>query len=272
MTTSSDGYLVATVDPTYAGVLLAVNFTGAAGIAAGDTVTVTQAATDPNSGVAQAVNVRGLDRLNAPGGVVAGYDAEAPTGAVCTYTATAYNAAGTVIVSSTTATAEVSAPATQVWLKALATPSLSQLVTVQTYPDWAYGINQGTFQVIGREDQVIKSDVRQSGTGTLSVKVTTAAALTALMTLLKSPGPYLMQAPGFGDPDQYVQAGAIQPGRLVHAAGEPLRMVSVPLTVTGRPATAGSSVAIPGHTYADSLVRWPLYSSRTGTYLSRATS
>lgn len=271
--TSSDGFLTVTAQPTYASVLVAVNFTGASGISAGNTILVTRTATDSN-GVTSTQRVRGLDRLRAPGGVSAGWDAEAPLGVALTYQATAYNAAGTVIVTSTTATLTspaIAAPTGQVWLKHLTSPILSQLVGC-VYPDWMYGIAQGVFTVIGRSDPIVKSDVRQLPSGTMTVKVSSAATLTALLALLNADGPYLMQAPAFGDSDQYVSVGAITAQRFIFQPGAANRMIPIPLTVVARPATTGSRVAVPGHTYADSLTRWPLYSNRSSTYLTRITT
>jgi hypothetical protein len=72
--------------------------------------------------------------------------------------------------------------------------------------------------------------------------------------------------------DQYVTIGAAALTRPIRISQDPSRVWSLPLQCVARPSTAGSKVAIPGHTYADSAVRWPTYSARTGTYLDRITT
>ena len=267
MTVSSDGYLTAVVHSDTASVLLIVNFTGATGISAAHRVTVTRTTSaDPAP-----VTVRGLDAARAPGGITPGFDHEAPGGQVCTYVASCTNVAGTVIVTSSLATATVDLPfvAAQCWLKSLATPALSMLVSVMGWPAWAAPIGQSTSWVIGRENPVVRSDVRGGEAGALVVKLRTSSDVAAMLALTVSSGPYLLQAQGFAEPDRYVSIAATGRSRLSLRADDVVQPFSLPLQVVDRPATPGARVAIPGHTLADSARRWPTLADRAGTLLDR---
>jgi len=263
---ASTSSLIDTGAATTAGAVPAVNTTRpyAGGVF---TVTVTESLTGRR--------VRGLSRAMAPGGIAVGVDHEAPFGVAQSYVATAYNAAGTLLGTSTAAAVTVPVPAVSptlgapVWLKSLTTPSMSVQVTLMAAPDWTAPIAEGVLRVIGRADPIVVQDVRQYETGSIDVLTQTAAAETALKALLSSPGPYLVQIPGLGTDDRYVTVSSIARKRTVPLVGDPYRTWSLPLTQVARPSVVGSRVSVPGHTYADSIKALPTYASRTGTYSSR---
>jgi hypothetical protein len=147
---------------------------------------------------------------------------------------------------------------------------MSTVVTTQTIPDWSSDIPQGVIWVQNRPDPIVVSEVRRFETGQLEVLTQTAAGETALKALLASPGPYLLQQPTFGTPDRYVTVGRVDRKRSINKASDLFRVWVLPLTQVARPPVAGWSVSIPGKTYADSTAAYPLYSNRTGTYLSRS--
>jgi len=216
--------------------------------------------------------VRGLSRAMAPGGMAVGVDHEAPFGVAQSYVATAYNAAGSLLANPpAAATITVANPVFgfATWIKSLTTPSLSVNVSTVIIPDWTAPIPEGVLRVIGRADPIVVQDVRQYESGTIEVLTQSPAAEAALTALLASPGPYMLQTPGFGTGDRYVTVGSVGRKRPVNKATETWRTWSLPLTQVARPSVAGSRVSVPGHTYADSSAAWPTYASRTGTYLSR---
>lgn len=271
MSTSSDGVVTATVDSTTASILLAVNFTVAGSpVASGSQSSITAiTVTEYNSGRV----VRGLLTTSAPGGLVAGIDHEATFDMGLAYGAVAYDASGAVLGTSSQATTTLPLPdgGPGMWLKSLATPSMSVSPVPAAAPQWDHDTAQGVIWVVGRPDPIVVQDVRRLPSTTLTVYTQTTADEAALGALLATQGPYLAQFPGLGSADCYVTVGKYsQVG--VATSADPLRIWSLPLQQVVAPPLPGWSVAIPGHTYADSTARWPLYSNRTGSYLSRATT
>jgi hypothetical protein len=257
MTTSSDGYLTATADPATASVLLSVNFAAATGY---NFVTIKRA---------DGTIVRGADGALVPGGSTTKLiDHEAPRGPAVVYTASVSNGLGTI--TSTTATATLTATPYTARLKSLRTPALSCIISVHHYPDWDRPIDGATLPILGARYPTASQGTRQGRHGTMTVNTRSPAAKAALDALLDSDGPYLLQpSPESGEPDVYVTVGQVTEARPYDVSGQPRRIYSMPLTVVARPSTPGSTVAYPGHTYADSTVAWPLYSGRTGTYGAR---
>lgn len=269
MTVSSDGVVTATVDTATASVLLTVDFTVTGSpihATAGNVYTIT--VTEQTSGH----GVRGLASANAPGGVAVGIDHEATSGVALSYVATAYDVSGALMGTSTTAGITIPLPTSghATWIKSLTTPTSSVNLRVKTLPAWSGDIAQGVLQVIGNPYPVVVSDVRQAEAATIEVWTTTATATAALKALLNTPGPYLLQMPGYGEADTFVTVGKYERPRATNVAAHTYYAWTLPLTSVQRPDPVGWQVSVPGHTYADSQVRWPLYSNRTGTYASRA--
>ncbi len=269
MPASSDGVVTVTILPDLTTVRVAVDFT-----TAGSPLTALAASRVFTVTVSESLTgrvVRGLSRAMAPGAVAGGADHEAPFGVAQSYVATAYDVAGVLLASSAAAAITVANPVFgfATWIKSLTTPSLSVNVKTVIIPDWTAPIPEGVLRVIGRADPIVVQDIRQYETGTLEVLTQSPGAEAALTALLASPGPYLLQMPGFGTADRCVTVGSVVRKRPVNKATETWRTWSLPLTQVARPSVVGSRVSVPGHTYADSSAAWPLYSSRTGTYSSR---
>jgi hypothetical protein len=213
--------------------------------------------------------VRGLYVASAPGGVASGIDHEAPLGVAVVYNAIALNSVGSIVLSSTTATATISG-ITAGWLKSLTFPSLSVAFTTQTAPDWDFDSTQSVNTVVGRSDLVAVDDVRQYPSGSLTVVTTTTAQQAALQTLLSSPGPYLVQwATGANEPDRFVNVGKVTVTRPTKQVTSPDRYFTLPIAAVARPTAQYSRASRPGHSYANSGATWALYSNRTSTYGSR---
>lgn len=269
MATSSDGVVTATVDSVTASIRLTVDFTASgssiSGTAASSVYAVT--VTEQTSGR----TVRGLTSAAAPGGAQDGIDHEATFDFGLSYVATAYGATGNVLATSAPASITLpSAPGPGSWLKSLTTPAASVNLYTKTLPAWAADIAQGVIQVVGRPDPIVVSDVRQYETATVELWTRTGTETAALKGLLATPGPYLLQMPQFGEADVYVTVGKYQRPRPNNVGAGTYFAWSLPLQQVARPNPLGWRVAIPGKTYADSAVNLPLYSNRTGTYLSRS--
>lgn len=213
--------------------------------------------------------VRGADMVLAPNGVHSKLiDHEAPLGVAVVYTATFSN--GIASVTSTTATATITGQTAVTWLKSLRYPALSVVIDVASAPDWSSDIALTVLYPISSGYPSASYGVRQAKTGTLSVNTYTRAELDELEALAASDGPYLIQfASNSEEPPRFAAIGNIQVNWDVDVATTKERTVVLGLTEVARPATAGTRVAYPGHTYGDSTATWPLYSNRTGTYASR---
>lgn len=270
MAVSSDGVVTATVDATTASIKLAINF-----LASGSPITSTAATTVYAVTVTEQASgrqVRGIS--SAPGGVINGIDHEALFATSLSYVAKAYGVSGNLLATSTAAAVTLATPTTgDAWLKSLSTPSasLSLDAIAANELEWSRDISESRIQVIGRPDPIVIQDVRRYGTATISFITESAAKAAALDALLTLPGPFLLQMPRVGEPDRYVTVGPsssrlLNPYDLTH----PTRVWPLPLTQVTRPPVIGWSVTIPGKTYADSTAAFPLYSNRTGTYLSRS--
>lgn len=269
---STDGVVTSLLMPQYAAIRLVVDFTVAGSPIHTTAATTVYAVTvtEQNTGYV----VRGLSSASAPGGAAVGWDGEAPFGVALSYVAQAFDASGNLLATSATAVTNVQPPASGVatWIKSLTTPSLSVIVETSQIPAWDADIAQGVIRPIGATYPIVVSDVRQAEVATLTVLTREPSDRDALLALLATPGPYLLQQPGFDTADRFVTVGKVSRKRSTNLASETFREWTLPLTAVARPDPGGWSVAIPGHTYADSAVSMPLYSNRTGTYLQRATS
>lgn len=215
--------------------------------------------------------VRGADNAVAPGGIGKGYDHEAPPGTAIVYTA--YLSNGVVTVASTTATATITGQATVTWLKSLRTPGLSVMLDIASPPDWSSAVPAAALYPLAGKYPLVQGVQRRAKTGAMAVNTTDRAGLNALELLLETDGvgPFLLQfASNSGEPDRYVSVLDVLVAWDVPLATTQDRTVSFPLIEVARPPTIGSTVTIPGKSYADSGAVLPLYSNRTGSYGSRS--
>lgn len=209
--------------------------------------------------------IRGLDNVSAPGGRhTKGYDNEAPRGVAITYQATISN--GLASITSTTASVTVTSDG-NAWLSHLTKPALSMPVTVRELPTWENGVEESVSSELGGYWYLVTQGSRNADTGTLEVMTRSSTERAALTALLLAGGPFLLQCPATWDePDRYFTVGAVPRRRLVRTGADLYRVFELPLTEVARPSTTGSSVAYPGHTYADSAAATALYSGVSGTY------
>jgi hypothetical protein len=212
--------------------------------------------------------VAGLDGATAPGGMAKGYDNEAPRGVTVTYTATITN--GIRTVSSTSAAAVIAANNLS-WLKSRRFPALDVSLDLQGPPTWASPSNTVLSFPLNGVYPLAQAGPRRAPTSTMTLNIVDRATLNALEALISSgEAAYLLQLDiNSGEPDRWVAITTYSVAPVVNLATSVDRTVTLGLAVVNRPPTAGSAVAMPGKTYADSAVAFPLYSNRTGTYGSR---
>jgi len=177
--------LTATIEPDVKNVRL--DYTAPAGTA---TVTITR--TGP-SGTPAAV--RGwVDEPAVPGAVIA-RDFEAPLGVPIVYTATAENAAGSVI---DTATATITVPAagcSDTWLNDLARAANSMVVAIESLPDLDHLVPASVHEIITRRAPIVTSDIAHTPAFELSVLTESLDDRDQCRAILGNGVPVLLRTP-----------------------------------------------------------------------------
>jgi len=235
--------------------------------------------------------VRGSDPAYAPGGIAVGFDHEAPLGvAVSWYAVILSGDRAGERVGPVTLTQAFPDSRTKVgnwhavWLKSCEDSSLSRLVWLEVAADRSAPRHQGSLQVIGRQNTVlIDGGVGGEQGSSWSIITETMAEVTALRDLLTS-GTLLLQFPPIFDRrDIYLAPTGDLTWQLASEAAIPdwshsitgedvigdLHTWPFEWVEQDRPATADTTVGIPGHTYDDSTRAMPTYDDRAGTYLDR---
>lgn len=253
---SPDGWLRATVDEDWAGVVLAYDATaGTPAPSAGDIrqVLITrQSGGDP-------LPVRSADPAWAIGGVGTAYDHEAPLGIPVAYRATPIYTDGTEgPVSSLALTVPAPNPGPlDVWIKSVDEPGLSAQVTVTSWPELTWGARLDTAAVLGSPFPVAAQDVYAAATSEIAIDAE-GTQIEVLERLLATPGVRLIQTrPDYHRPDQYVLFGDVQ--QVMGSIPIQPRTYHAALTQVARPATAGQPMRIPGWS-------WDTVAERFGTF------
>ncbi|HET9382266.1 MAG TPA: hypothetical protein VFP69_15745 [Streptomyces sp.] len=270
--TSPDGWLTAVVDAQWAGVYLAVDYTGGTAPLADAAQVRKVALVRQDPGAPAPVAVRSGDLAWAVEGVGQAYDHEAPLGVAVAYTATPQYADGTWGPSSSLGLA-VPAPAPaetkDLWLKSIEEPSLSMRVM--------YGPDQGTTSEARQETAA------RTGTPYTAVAYDTAAApaeavqvdvlaadIAQFRRLIRS-GVLLAQVrPGYQKPDRFFVPGIVTEkatGRLGSTGGYTVTFDIVPME---RPATAGQPMMAPAWSYDTLAALFGTYDGVAASYASYA--
>jgi hypothetical protein len=213
--------LTATLEPEVKDVRL--DYTAPAGAA-----TVTFSRAGP-SGVA--ASVRGWqDTPVTPGGVIA-RDFEAPIGVPLTYTATAENAAGTVIDTQTATITIPSAGCSDTWLNDLARVANSMVVAIESLPELDHPVPASVHEIITRRAPIVTSDIAHTPSLELSVLTDDLDARDQCRAILGNGVPVLLRTPpedGIGN--LYLSVLGFREQRIVTSGTVPARR----FVVTGR--------------------------------------
>jgi hypothetical protein len=269
---SPDGWLTASVDATYAGVLLGVDYTAATPYGdAADVRKVRIMRTDPG---AVPVPVRSADTAWAIEGVGAAYDHEAPLGVAVVYTATPILVDGSEGPSSSVSVTvdEPEAPA-DVWIKSLDEPGLSARVTVTSWPQLQWASRIDSADVAGSRYAATAQDVYAAAASEISIDAE-GSQIEVLRELLTTPGVRLLQTRGAARrPDQFVLFAS--PAEAVDTTPDEARTFTASVQEVARPDTAGQPMRMPGWSYdilAANYATWDAVASTFASYQQLATN
>lgn len=268
--TSPDGWLRATVDTAWAGVVLAVDYTAGTPLAdAASVMKVQITRQDPGDG--PQLPVRSADPAWAVEGVGTAYDHEAPLGVAVVYTAVPQYADGTTGPASALSLTvpQPDAGPHDVWLKSVDRPGLSAQVTVTSWPQlaWAARIDQAT--VLGSPFPVAAQDVYSSSTSSITID-TEGTAIETVQELLLTPGVLLIQTrAAYHRPDQYVLIS--NPQQAVVSTPAAPRTYTCDVIEVGRPDTAGQPLRLPAWSWdllAQQVTTWDAVAATYSTWAS----
>lgn len=145
--------------------------------------------------------VRGGNPVRPSGGTTLVYDYEAPLGSPVTYEAFD----GTATRKSVGVTLETALN----WLKAPSYPALNMPVRFSVMPSQERTRRQSAFQVLGRRDPIVISDVRSSTSGAMSLVTLTDEEADALSAVLNEALVVLLQVPGSRYGSRYLALGDV---------------------------------------------------------------
>lgn len=271
--TSPDSWLTAVVDTTWAGVVLAVDYTAGTPLAdVADVHRVLITRQDP--GAAAPVPVRGANTAWALEGSGQAYDHEAPLGVGVTYIARPQYADGSWgPESSLGITVPAPSPTADVWLKSIDLPGASARVTVTAWPQlaWAARIDQAV--VAGSAFPAAGQDVYGAAASDITLDAE-GDAIEAVRELLTTPGVRLLQTrPGYHRPDMYVLLS--DPAESVDAGPDGSRTFTAALVQVERPDTEGQPMRMPDWSYdvlAGAYASYDAVAAAYSSYASLATN
>ncbi|WP_326742586.1 hypothetical protein [Streptomyces sp. NBC_01768] len=259
--TSPDGWLKATLDEGYAGVVLSVTYTGPSNPAAIRQVRITRRNPDGKQ-----LPVRSADPAWAIGGMGRAYDHEAPLGVPVSWTATPIYVDGTTGPSSTVALT-VPAPTWEdadVWLKHVDTPGLSARVVVTEWPTLSYGSRLDMQSAVGNPYPAVTQDVYDGASSEMAFDAI-GPNIERVRTMLLSGGVFLVQTgPGNHRPDQYVVFGDVEENLDDVPGGG--RTFRTSVTEVARPDTVGQPLRMPGWDIDRVAARYATLDAVTASY------
>ena len=177
--------LTATVEPEVKAVRL--NYTAPAGAA---TITITR--TGPSGTPATVRNWQAEPA--APGAIIA-RDFEAPIGVPLHYTATAKNAAGSVIDTQTATVTVPSAGCADTWLTDLARVANTMLVVIESLPELEHPVPTSVHEIITRRAPIVTSDIAHTPNFELSFLTETLDERDQARAVLGNGVPVLLRTP-----------------------------------------------------------------------------
>lgn len=177
--------LTATIEPDVKSVRL--DYTAPA-----NTTAVSFTRTGPSGSPA---TVRAWDHAPATPGSVIARDFEAPIGVALTYTAQAFNAAGTVIDTQTTQVTLPSAGCSDTWLNDLARVANTLKVAIESLPELEFGVPTSVHEVITRRSPIVASDIAHTPSFALSVLTDSLDERDQVRSILGNGVPVLLRTP-----------------------------------------------------------------------------
>lgn len=258
--TGPDGILTAARDDAHAGVLLVAVFAGPAPVR----VRFVRIAADGTQ-----VPVRSGATASAPGGTAVAYDQEAPLGVSVTWRAIPVYADGSEGAASAGVALTIPEPEpfADMWLKSASRPDLSMRVTplTDTFQQVNRALRDELFEIPGSPYPVAAYDVRSGLDSSVQVVTETLTDRQALLDLVQASPVVLAQTRlDYALPDAWLLVRDLaeqRPGTV----DDPVRVWTLPVSQVDRPAPEDAPLRIPGRSYADSAVMWPMYADRVAT-------
>ncbi|MEU1496048.1 hypothetical protein [Streptomyces sp. NPDC005732] len=262
---SPDGWLTASVDATYGGVLLGVDYTAGTPYAhAANVRKVRIMRTDPGRAP---VPVRSADTAWAIEGVGPAYDHEAPLGVAVVYTATPILVDGsTGPPSSLAVTVDEPEKPADVWIKSLDEPGLSARVTVTSWPQLQWSSRIDSADVAGSRYAATSQDVYAAAASDITIDAE-GDQIELLRKLLTTPGVRLLQTRSAARrPDQFVLFG--DPAEALDTTPDEARTFTAAVREVERPDTAGQPLRMPGWSYDILAAQYASYDAVSSTFSS----
>jgi hypothetical protein len=201
--------------------------------------------------------VRQVDDYEFPSGVDLLYRIEGLTGA----------SSGSVVVQSATVARRSIADA--VWLKFITQPALNRKVDFMGRTDVSRDSRTSVYNVVGRSDPVVVSDVHSSRTFTIKVKTETVGATEALDHALSQGLPCYLQVPAtINTPSMYAVVGSYS---FEAPATKSLRNIwTIPLTEVAAPPPSIVSPQATWQELIDKYATWQDVLDNVPTWLDTA--
>ena len=234
--------LDATYDTVLSRIRLAV--TGASG-------TATYMVVDRTTDGVRYTTVRGGAAAAVSGGIGSVDDYEFPAGVAITYRARAYTAAD---VLTNTYTDTITQDLDAVWLKVPSAPFLNRPVTVSSAGDRTRAARRGIFDIAGRSNPVVVSDIRSSMSFDLRIRTEDADEEETLDLILGTGEILFFHLPVANKcmPGGYYSAGDVTWGPPSSRA-KPTRIFNIPLTGAAAP---GPDVVGTTYTWASAVAEY----------------
>lgn len=148
------------------------------------------------------------------------------------------------------------------WLKDPTVPALNFVLKVSDMGDLTRDLPTGIFWVAGRRYPVVTTGQRFVPSGDLVAYTESFAERQAMLNILSSGRVLQLSTPdGYGLGAYYVAVGSVTEHRQTRMADNPVRLWTLPLTVTDRPAYVSSAAS--GNTYGDVLTNYVTYADVT---------
>jgi hypothetical protein len=249
--TSADGFLKATADPAYAGVILRSDFSTIAG-----TYIVRFFRGDGSAS-------RGGDPAFAPGGFAYAYDNEVPLGEVSSWYAIAYDFEGAELQVSDTVALDVPAPATGLsdpgcWVKSIEEPTLSVQCMINDWTQVDWEVFSTVDHISGRKYSLGTFDTVGGFTASIKLLTMTAEQSDLLLATLQTGLVLVQPAPIFGKPQGFVIVTSISMNDTVKMR-DVEKYWTIGVNQVDRPDTFAEPTRWPGHTFADRKATFPLF-------------
>jgi hypothetical protein len=252
--TSTDGYITATTDPTYGGVLLTADFS-----------TLPTLPRKVRFSRGDGSLVRSGDTAWAPGGIAYAYDFEMELGVITPYAATPlFDTFGVWSEGTTSGYASVTVPdvdqSADFWLKSISNPLLSVRASSRNDAEFSLAGRDSLIDIPGSEFAAGSWDVPTRQPVTYTFGLTTTVERDALYDVLRA-GPVLIQILKLYDiyDGYYVFAGLTE--RYTFGGYSQARTVTATFKPVRRPPTEGAPLYIPGRSYDDVDIAYASYTA-----------